>query len=349
MERRLLKSANHDFPPCFQESPMDLSAVSLLVRRRRSAFTLVELLVVIGIIGVLMGLLLPAVSSARKSAQTAQCQSNLRQLGLAIIQYRDQTGAFPQYRAEYPPITNAYGVNRPRWQWLLAPYIGGYAQNPDVIAAWGTADPTYTDVPLDNKVLVCPSLEGSWSSSIRSGSYGYNFGYLGNNRTLIDGDSSTPTLRYPVKDVKEPSRTIAFGDSRGGMIPHGGHSMTLDPPHMVVRGDSLAVNSPYWQQAPFNIASGVGLAGVNPYGPDEGTPDITIPFSPAEARHSNRANVVFLDGHVESLTLDALGYAMVNGIPGLQPTATPLPGANNGLWTGRGLDEFSPSYNIAGP
>jgi prepilin-type processing-associated H-X9-DG protein len=175
--------------------------------------------------------------------------------------------------------------------------------------------------------------------SIRSGSYGYNFGYLGNNRTLVDGDDSTPTLRYPVEDVPESSHTIVFGDSRGGAVPHGGHSMTLDPPHMVVRSDSLSVNSPYWQQAPFNIASGIGPPGVNPYGPDEGTPDIVVPFSPAEARHFGRANVVFLDGHVEGLTLEGLGYALLNGVPQLQTSATPLLGANNALWTGAGVDD----------
>ena len=312
----------------------------------RRGFTLIEMLVVIGIISALAALAFPAIMAARKSAQGAQCQSNLRQLGAAIVMYRDQAGAYPQYRAEYPPITNNYGVNRPRWQWLLAPYLGGYAQNPDVLLAAGTGDPTFTDVPLDNKALVCPAQEGSDALSIRNGSYGYNFGYLGNNRTLVDGDNTTPTLRYPVKEVKEPTRTIAFGDSRGGGVPHGGHSMTLDPPHMVVRFDKLTVNSPYWLQAPFN---GSSIPGVNPYGPDEGTPDIAIPFSPAQARHSGRANVVFLDGHVESLGLDALGYSLANGVPVLQTSATPPPGANNSLWSGRGLDEFSPAYGIEAP
>jgi prepilin-type processing-associated H-X9-DG protein/prepilin-type N-terminal cleavage/methylation domain-containing protein len=326
---------------------------------RRVGFTLVEMLVVIAIIVTLAGLVLSAVSAARAAAASAQCQSNLKQLGLAIAQYRDAYGVYPQYRAEYPPITNAYGVYRPRWQWIMASYMGGWAQNPDAIVAAGTADPTYTNVPLDNQLLICPAMQSGTSSvltsgdiySIRSGSYGYNFGYLGNNRTLVDGDNSTPTLNYPVTAVKEPSRTIAFGDSRGGMIPHGGHSMTLDPPHMVVRFDRLSVNSPYWQQAYFGGAysSGVGPAGVNPYGPDEGTPDIVIPFSPAEARHNGRANVVFLDGHVESRTLGELGYALINGIPQCQTTAMPLPGANNALWTGRGLDEYSPSYGINAP
>jgi prepilin-type N-terminal cleavage/methylation domain-containing protein/prepilin-type processing-associated H-X9-DG protein len=323
-------------------------------RQVRTGFTLIELLVVIAIIAVLAGLILTGVQSARDAARTTQCLSNLRQLGLAAIQYRDQNGAYPQYRAEYPPITNQYGVYRPRWQWIIASFMGGWAQNPDACLASLAADPTCTGVPLDNPILLCPSMEAGTASvlnsndylSIRNGSYGYNFGYLGNNRTLVDGDNTTPTLYYPVPRVKEPSRTIVFGDSRGGMVGHGGHSMTLDPPHMVVRFDGLTVNSPYWLQAPFN---GRALRGVNPYGPDEGTADIQIPFSPAEARHKGMANVVFLDGHAETLTLEGLGYVTYNGIPQLQTTSAPLYGANNSLWTGRGLDEYSPFYNTQGP
>jgi prepilin-type processing-associated H-X9-DG protein/prepilin-type N-terminal cleavage/methylation domain-containing protein len=322
--------------------------------RGRAAFTLVEMLIVIAIMVVLAGLVLTGVLSARETARTAQCLSNLRQLGLAAVQYNTQHGAYPQYRAEYPPITNKYGVYRPRWQWVLADYIGGWAQNPDACLAAQAADPTCSAVPLDNPVLICPSLVGGSSSlltsndylSIRNGSYGYNFGYLGNNRTLVDGDNTTPTLYYPVASVKEPARTVVFGDSRGGLVGHGGHSMTLDPPHMVVRFDGLLVNSPYWLQAPWG---GTALAGVNPYGPDEGTPDIAVPFSPAEARHKGTANVVFLDGHTQTLSLEALGYNLLGGIPQLQTSSLPLPGANNALWTGRGLDEYSPFYNTQGP
>jgi prepilin-type N-terminal cleavage/methylation domain-containing protein/prepilin-type processing-associated H-X9-DG protein len=323
-------------------------------RAMRPAFTLIEMLVVIGIIVVLAGLVLTGVAAARASANSVTCLSNLRQLGLATIQYREQNGAYPQYRSEYPPITNKYGVNRPRWQWTIASYMGGWAQNPDACRAAESADPTCTGVPLDNPVLICPSLVGGGSSvlnandylSIRNGSYGYNFGYLGNNRTLVDGDNTTPTLYYPVASVKEPSRTIVFADSRGGMVGHGGHSMTLDPPHMVFRFDGATVDSPYWLQAPFN---GTALKGVNPYGPDEGTPDIQVPFSPGEARHKGLVNVVFLDGHTASLSPEALGYATINGIPQLQTTSAPLPGANNALFTGRGLDETSAYYNTDGP
>ncbi|MGA2035544.1 MAG: DUF1559 domain-containing protein [Thermoguttaceae bacterium] len=322
--------------------------------RARHGFTLVEMLVVIFIIVVLMSLLLPTIVKSREAARSTQCKSNLRQLYLGLSQFRDLQGNYSPYRWENPAVVNKYGVVRPRWQWIIGDTLGRAVQNPDDLALAGSADTTYTNVPMDNEIFNDPSLPDQGirkgcvipdQGSIRNGAYGYNFQYLGNSRNLTDGDVTTLMLNYPVKRIQDEARTICFGDSRGGGLPHGGHSMTLDPLHMRVRTSGV-VDSPSPSRA----------AGFDPYGPDETGTDIQIYFSPAEARHDGRANVVFLDGHADNLTLQDLGYNIQGGVAQPQPAdlsttfpANPLnslPWGNNRLWTGTGFDETSPNANL---
>jgi prepilin-type N-terminal cleavage/methylation domain-containing protein len=94
-------------------------------RCRAVAFTLIELLATIAVIGILVGLLMPALGVAKRKAESARCVSHLRQAGIAVRLFADDNeGRLPRARALGGFTTNALDA-LPAIEQVLAPYLGG--------------------------------------------------------------------------------------------------------------------------------------------------------------------------------------------------------------------------------
>ncbi|TVQ63598.1 MAG: DUF1559 domain-containing protein [Phycisphaerales bacterium] len=266
-------------------------------RQRSSAFTLIELLVVIAIIALLIGILLPALGQARDSARTLKCLSNQRQFVLGFHMYADDfadatvPAKMPKLPGGISNPANMYDVGnglkfRPNWVAVMGPYVGLYP------FAQPSTESGRQDYYAD--VYMCPSAP-EWVDE-RNHAYGYNYQFLGNSRLRANGRYRN----WPLKrsNIYAPARTVMAADALGtaagiaelNRTPYendgttvtgvGNHAHTLDPPRLTPESDMGAgASTP-------NARTGV------------------------DVRHAGRANAVFIDGHAESMTLEALGYRL---------------------------------------
>jgi prepilin-type N-terminal cleavage/methylation domain-containing protein/prepilin-type processing-associated H-X9-DG protein len=169
------------------------------MKRVKKAFTLVELLIVIGIIAILISVLLPVISRARETANSVKCASNLRAIGQGFASYLNQ------YDNVFPPSNFYRGL-------AIDPVSGQVPTTPSQgYVSWSsfiyrTPDPADPDTPYENQqgweMFQCPSLEngGLAPANTYNGNNDQNF----SNETPGVIDRQAPRLSYTVNEALCP-------------------------------------------------------------------------------------------------------------------------------------------------
>lgn len=234
--------------------------------RRPQGFTLIELLVVIAIIAILASILFPVFARARENARRSSCQSNLKQIGLGILQYSQDFD-------EHFPLA---------WegQWNVATVTVVNEINPYV---------------KSSQIWRCPSQAsssaGGFTTASRPTDYGYNYMILGTDATNGSGGPYTTNM----SEIQSTSTTIMMADVVWAKGPSGAYvdaSWNTVPPSTWYEGSTGSFTgniNTLWFPTEIHGAKN----NVTPWNGD---------FRNAAllgARHFDNPNVLYVDGHVK--------------------------------------------------
>ena len=277
--------------------------------RRRQGFTLIELLVVIAIIAILAAILFPVFQKVRENARSAKCESNLKQIGIATLQYQQD------YDESYPNGWQPDGLDNSHagltmWRVSLLPFLTGEripTSTADIYSAQ-----TEASWNSDN-TLSCP--DAPTSTSYGPTSYGYNTSTLtggwDNGTGNQDGSSVLHYVGKKLAEIRSPANIVAYCD--GAEVLSGGASAAADPHYHDADGGCTGYET-------NGGANGVGACGPFAMNPDVwiaqntsvdwniGTPGGNGDWSTDSngdrrptPRHNKRINCAFADGHVKSM------------------------------------------------
>ena len=231
----------------------------------REAFTLIELLIVISIIGLLTAILMPALGAARSGSRALACKSNLRQLVIANIGYATENDGF------YVPAASDMWDNAGLFRW--------HGQRDALDEPFDPLRGPLIGYLADGRVKECPLrlefVKGQdWDTNFEQGcgGYGYNMTYIGSRTSQSTTgsvqawkDSYAMTVR--MTEIATPALTLMFADT-------------------AMANDQNTLIEYSFAEPPFTVHNGRPVTGFY--------------MSPSiHFRHRDRANVGWADGHIE--------------------------------------------------
>lgn len=297
-------------------------------RQKRFGFTLVELLVVITIIGMLMGLVLTAVTRAREGGRRMKCEQNLKQLGLGTTHYLAMSnGVFPGFRDKYSS-TAVYGNLVVNWVASLWDYMDR-ASLMNQFKAGNLRKGVY------DEIYVCPSnLPDMGNSTDGPCAYAANSGrYITDStpRRMCDGVFFDGTVNNPVRVTVD---YITRKDGVGQTLMYGerlGRYLTTPPLPVSylmggANGGTVTLNTTEADMAFFWLPT------------DSPTTKVTLHLN---SNHTGGSNVVFCDGHALFLRSD-IDYSVYRQLM--------TPSGLDAAWNGQAVNpNGTPPINIKRP